>query len=139
MGSAPGFDSLLQMSTGIADAGMRWRNADKPVPLPVQALDHATGYLMAAVAIRAMTQRLVQGNGTETRLSLARTAKLLVETGADHATAGLAPETSDDLSPTIEATDWRQALRVSPPITIDGAPMRWDCPARKLGSAEPCW
>jgi hypothetical protein len=25
-----GFDSLVQMSTGIADAGMRWRNADKP-------------------------------------------------------------------------------------------------------------
>ena len=58
-----GFDSLVQMSTGIADAGMRWRNADKPVPLPVQALDHATGYLMAAVAIRGVSQRLVQGNG----------------------------------------------------------------------------
>ena len=134
-----GFDSLVQMSTGIADAGMRWRNADKPVPLPVQALDHATGYLMAAVAIRGVNHRLMQGNGTEARLSLARTAKLLVELGADHTTPELAPETSDDLSPTIEATDWGQALRVSPPITIDGAPMRWDCPARKLGSAEPCW
>ena len=134
-----GFDSLVQMSTGIADAGMRWRNADRPVPLPVQALDHATGYLMAAVAIRGVSQRLVQGNGTEARLSLARTAKLLVESGVEHTTAALAPETSADLSPTSEATDWGQALRVKPPITINGAPMRWDCPARKLGSAEPCW
>ena len=39
------FDSLVQMSPGIADTGMRWSCADKPVPLPGQALDHATGYL----------------------------------------------------------------------------------------------
>ena len=134
-----GFDSLVQMSSGIADAGMRWRNADQPVPLPVQALDQATGYFMAAVAIRAVTQRLVRRNGTEARLSLARTAKLLVESVADHTTPALAPETSADLSPTIEATDWGDALRLNPPITIDGVPMRWDYPARKLGSAEPRW
>ncbi len=118
---------------------MWWRNAHQPVPLPVQALDHATGYLMAAVAIRAVTQRLVQGNGAEARLSLARTAKLLVELGVDHTTPALAPETSADLSPTIEATDWGQALRLNPPITINGVPMRWAYPARKLGSAEPRW
>lgn len=38
-----GFDSLVQMSIGIAEAGMRWQQAERPVPLPVQALDHATG------------------------------------------------------------------------------------------------
>lgn len=47
-----GFDSLVQMSSGIADQGMRRAKADRPVPLPVQALDHATGYLMAAAALR---------------------------------------------------------------------------------------
>jgi CoA transferase family III len=134
-----GFDSLVQMSTGIADAGMWWRNAHQPVPLPVQALDQATGYFMAAVAIRAVTQRLVKGNGTEARLSLARAAKLLVEPSGDHTKPALAPETSADLCPTIEATDWGDALRLNPPITIDGVPMRWDYPARKLGSAEPRW
>ena len=35
--------SLVQMSTGIAERGMTWKGADKPVPLPVRALDHATG------------------------------------------------------------------------------------------------
>ena len=43
-----GFDSLVQMSCGIADAGMRQPGRDRPTPLPVQALDHATGYLLAA-------------------------------------------------------------------------------------------
>jgi crotonobetainyl-CoA:carnitine CoA-transferase CaiB-like acyl-CoA transferase len=134
-----GFDSLVQMSSGIADAGMWWRDAHQPVPLPVQALDQATGYFMAAAAIRAVTQRLVHGNGTEARLSLARTARLLVELGADDTGPPLAPETSADLCPTIEATDWGNALRLNPPITIRGVPMRWDYPARKLGSAEPRW
>src|SRR5690606_42020592 len=42
-----GFDSLVQMSCGIADAGMRQLGQSKPTPLPVQALDHATGYRSA--------------------------------------------------------------------------------------------
>ncbi|HKV53167.1 MAG TPA: CoA transferase [Candidatus Binataceae bacterium] len=134
-----GFDSLVQMSAGIAEAGMRWRAADKPVPLPVQALDHATGYLMAATAIRGVTRRLIRGNGMEARLSLARTAKLLVEAGAGHTAEALAPETSADSSSTIENTDWGAAQRLNPPIMIAGTPIRWDYPASKLGSAEPGW
>ncbi|MBV8054154.1 MAG: CoA transferase [Deltaproteobacteria bacterium] len=137
--SRRGFDSLVQMSTGIADTGMRWRKADKPVPLPVQALDHATGYLMAAVAIRGMTGRMVQGNGTEARLSLTRTAKMLVDAGTCGAGDPLAAETAADLSPKIEATDWGQAQRLNSPITIDGTPMRWESPARKLGSSQARW
>jgi CoA-transferase family III len=137
--SRRGFDSLVQMSVGIADKGMRWRQADKPVPLPVQALDHATGYLMAAVAIRGVTRRIVQGNGTEARLSLARTAKMLVDAGAGSGENPLAAETVADLSPEIEATDWGQAQRLNSPIAIDGTPMRWESPARKLGSSEARW
>jgi hypothetical protein len=128
------------MSAGIADAGMRWRKADKPVPLPVQALDHATGYLMAAVAIRAVSRRMVQGNGIEARLSLARTARMLIDAGAvGGAAEPLAAETAADLSAEIEATDWGQAQRLKPQITIDGTPMRWESPSRKLGSAEARW
>ena len=72
-----GFDSLVQMSTGIAAVGRAWRDADKPVPLPVQALDHATGYLMAAAAVRGLALRLSKGQATFASLSLARTAALL--------------------------------------------------------------
>ncbi|WP_369598876.1 CoA transferase, partial [Arthrobacter sp.] len=38
-----GFDSLVQMSCGIAEAGREHFGGEKPFPLPVQALDHATG------------------------------------------------------------------------------------------------
>ena len=52
-----GFDSLVQMSCGIAHEGMVRKNVAHPVPLPVQALDHATGYLMAAAVLRAIRVR----------------------------------------------------------------------------------
>ena len=134
-----GFDSLVQMSSGIADTGMRWRNADRPVPLPVQALDQGTGYLMAAAAIRGLTLRLERGVGFAARLSLARTANLLVEAGDQADVSPLAPETPVDLMSTPEVTDWGDAHRVLPPLSIAGTPMHWDIPARKLGSAEPRW
>src|SRR3546814_6796122 len=35
------FDSLVQMSCGIAHTGMLWRRRAEPTPLPVQALDQA--------------------------------------------------------------------------------------------------
>ena len=55
-----GFDSLVQMSSGIAHRGMESQDTDQPVPFPVQALDFATGYLMAG-ALRALRLRLDNG------------------------------------------------------------------------------
>ncbi len=134
-----GFDSLVQMSTGIAQAGMRWQHADRPVPLPVQALDHATGYLMAAAAVRGMTYRLSSGRGTTARLALARTAKALIDRGNQPSSSAQAQETAADRAAALERTPWGDARRLSAPVTIDGTPMQWELPAAELGSAEPCW
>jgi hypothetical protein len=134
-----GFDSLVQMSTGIAHTGMNWQKADRPVPLPVQALDHATGYLIAATAIRAVERRLDQRVGTEARLSLARTAKLLVETVSTGSGLPLESETSEDLASVVENTDWGSARRVKFPAAIAGTDVHWAHPARALGSAVPAW
>jgi hypothetical protein len=65
-----GFDSVVQAPTGIGDA---YRHADgSPGALPVQGLDHATGYGAAAAAL-ALTRR-----GGIAHLSLARTAQELL-------------------------------------------------------------
>ncbi|MYM82073.1 acyl-CoA transferase [Duganella sp. FT50W] len=137
-----GFDSLVQMSCGIADHGMRMRSADKPLPLPVQALDHATGYLMAAAVVRALIARLTEGRTLRARLSLARTAKLLMDAGAGDSVAddgGLAPAGPADFAAPRESTEWGPARRYRPPATIDGAPMCWDRPAGSLGASPACW
>ena len=127
------------MSTGIADAGMRWKRADRPVPLPVQALDHATGYLMAAAVVRGIMRRLTTTQGTRAKLSLARTAQLLMDQREVQTPSALAPETAGDLQPGSERTPWGAARRLSPPASIDGTPMHWTLPASELGSAEPRW
>lgn len=134
-----GFDSLVQMSAGIAEAGMAWKGVDRPVPLPVQALDHGTGYLMAAAAIRGLIGRLRGEGGATARLSLARMAALLTQFRSDRAVSNWADPTEADYASAIEATSWGPAKRAMAPATIDGAPMRWDRAASQLGSADPIW
>ena len=133
-----GFDSLVQMSTGINDLGRQAGGGDRPRPLPVQALDHATGYLLAAAALRGLTERQRDGRGWLARVSLARTAQLLMEVSAGYApSAG-----SADVGPpagTTEVTPWGPAVRLRPPVQLPGTPVHWDSPAVRLGSAHPAW
>ncbi len=134
-----GFDSLVQMSCGIAHAGMEWAGADRPTPLPVQALDHATGYLMAAAALVLLRRSVTGGGAGRARLSLARTGELLCAhrqgtvgtLGLDH---GL-----DDYTHTTEPTPWGPARRLRPALSVGGAAMVWDRPAADLGSSQPEW
>lgn len=135
-----GFDSLVQMSSGIAHEGMRRFAKEQPTPLPVQALDHATGYIMAAAAVRGLTRRLATGTGSVSRVSLARTAVLLVRAAAPPQEAPPLTQPDDaDFDPRIEATAWGPARRLRPPAVIDGTPMRWDRPANALGSSPASW
>jgi hypothetical protein len=133
-----GFDSLVQMSAGIAEEGMRRFGKDKPTPLPVQALDHAAGYFLAAAAVRGLTERAASGAGSSSRLSLARVAALLASERAD-ANAPFAPAGEADYAPQIEPTDWGPARRFKPPAAVEGAPMIWARPAGRLGAAPPVW
>lgn len=139
-----GFDSLVQMSSGIAAFGMAAFGRNRPTPLPVQALDHATGYIMAAAVIRGLTERRRTGAGCQVRASLARTASLLVSAPAGPASPALGRPEERDFDPAIEATAieataWGPARRLRPPVAVEGAPMRWDRPAGPLGSAEAAW
>lgn len=134
-----GFDSLVQMSCGIADAGMRRLGRPRPTPLPVQALDHATGYLLAAAAVRGLTERMRSGSGSEVRASLARTAALLAQGAGAVDAASLQPETRADCTMPSETTAWGRARRVNAPLDIAGAPMAWDLPAGPLGASPAAW
>lgn len=136
-----GFDSIVQMSMGIAEQGQRHAGADRPVPLPVQALDHATGYLMACAALHALLRRRRDGTGSIVRASLARTGAVLASAGAagPGAASELAPENADDWDAATETTPWGPARRLRWPVQIDGTAMAWDSPPCTLGSAPAAW
>lgn len=131
-----GFDSLVQMISGIAHQGMIWKGAGVPTPLPVQALDFATGYLMAAATVRALRIKAQSGEIMSARLSLARTSALLASVPTDNDGVVFAPITDADLSPEVEPTDWGPACRIRFPADM---PMRWSTPARRLHSDLPRW
>ncbi|MBV7536690.1 CoA transferase [Duganella sp. sic0402] len=133
-----GFDSLVQMSCGIAQHGMHMQGAGQPTPLPVQALDHATGYLMAAAVVRGLIARLAGERGAQARLSLARTAKLLTD-APPQAQGGLAPIAASDFAAELEQTAWGPARRYRPPVAIAGVAMAWDRPASSLGASPARW
>ena len=133
-----GFDSLVQMSCrhrGRRDARI---GRDRPTPLPVQALDHVTGYLLAAATLRGLAQRATTQHGTSMRLSLARTAKLLMDGGANDPDKP-APRADQRVIDVIEHTSWGPARRLRAPLAVTGAPLRWDLPARALGSDAASW
>ena len=134
-----GFDSLVQMSCGIAEYAMRRARADRPVPLPVQALDHASGYLMAAAVLRALTLRQRSGGVLSAKLSLARVAGLLLSTKRSEPLCGLSPAGSDDFEPRIEETAWGRARRVRFPLQVEGSAAKWRYPAGELRSAPARW
>lgn len=134
-----GFDSLVQMSSGIADYGMRMSGAERPQPLPVQALDHATGYLMAAAALHALSEKATGGHVRSARLSLARVAHLLSASRRPEIDSGPAAETPGDLDPYVEQTHWGPARRIRFPLSVAGIDHGWDHPAGALRSGPARW
>jgi crotonobetainyl-CoA:carnitine CoA-transferase CaiB-like acyl-CoA transferase len=129
-----GFDSLVQMSSGIAEEGMRWFRAEKPTPLPVQALDHATGYLAAAAALTGLAKRRETGRGSRARLSLSRTGVELTGVGRGDVPVPAPIQVGSTLS-----TPWGTASLLPPPLTVNGEPPRWEKGPRPLGVDEPRW
>ena len=134
-----GFDSVVQVSCGSSAYGMEQSGAEAPVSLPVQALDHGTGYLIAASVIHALNRLQTHGEVYSARLSLARTACLLMSRPSHPTDSTFTAETEDDLSETIEHTDWGKAKRIKFPLEIEGVPAIWRFPATRLKSVDPEW
>ena len=124
-----GFDSLVQMSCGIAQL-----DDAPPSPLPVQALDHATGYLLAAAVCRALGTLVRTGVPAEIRTSLVATANDLLARPAS-AEPAAAPEWPDEVFETV-GTAWGPARRVRVPGVIQGVEPSWRVQAGPLGRHE---
>ncbi|MFJ4894391.1 CoA transferase [Streptomyces sp. NPDC088788] len=141
-----GFDSLVQVATGIA---VTEGSAEQPGALPAQALDHGTGYLLAAAVLRALTERSGDGRGRLVRLALARTAAWLTDgvargtgdstgLGTENAATGLPYEGPDTWLTDRDgaAGHLRYAL---PPVAFADGPTDWARPPGTWGADAPRW
>jgi hypothetical protein len=137
-----GFDSLVQMSAGIAAEGGVATGAHRPVPLPCQLLDHATGYIVALGALRGLSRRARDGGSWAATASLARTAAWLEDLGltpADVAATEPTPEEVTRWCTATPGTAWGDVVHVAPPGAIGALTPRWDSPPRPVGTDPPAW
>jgi crotonobetainyl-CoA:carnitine CoA-transferase CaiB-like acyl-CoA transferase len=131
-----GFDSLVQIATGIGWATST--DGRQPGALPCQLLDHATGYLIAAGALAALARRVRTGEATHVSVSLARTARWLLDQGIRPAgpTAGDDPDRPADAYRVALGNGWSA---ISPPGQLDGRPLSWPHLPPAYAQAPPAW
>lgn len=136
-GDQRGFDSIVQAVSGIATT---CADADgRPGALPVQALDHATGYLMAAAAVRLLARRPQEG-GASARLALARTADWLLHHDAVDAAAADAFDGPDcPLWLATTESPYGAIEYVRPPLFVGDVPLDFPSPPRRYGQDPPEW
>ena len=135
-----GFDSLVQMASGIADDGARVIGVDEPRPLPAQALDHGTGWLGAFGIITALRRALVEGGSWQVRVSLAGTASWLDDLGrlSTPEAANPAPAGLEDLFTETES-QFGRIKHVKVPGDLPGAPPHWTHGPHQPGSDPAAW
>jgi hypothetical protein len=132
-----GFDSLVQMSCGIAADGATVAGRDEPTPLPYQALDHATGWLLAGAIALALTREITETLTARVHASLIGTANLLYKLPPPEARALKLARKDLKLEETM--TVWGAAKRVPMPGDIEGIRPRWAHQAGPLGRHRATW
>jgi crotonobetainyl-CoA:carnitine CoA-transferase CaiB-like acyl-CoA transferase len=136
-----GFDSLVQTSTGFNYAEGQAAGVDGPKELPMQILDHATGYLMAFGAMMARLRQAREGGSWHVRVSLAQTGRWLWTLGRLDGGLATADLAADKILPFIEQSPSGfgalQSIRHA--AVMSTTPAFWARPAMPLGSHEPVW
>jgi hypothetical protein len=142
-----GFDSLVQTATGFNDAEARaatgsgtGRAAGVAVAraLPMQILDHASGYLIALGACAALLRQQREGGSWHVQVSLAATAQWL--RGLGRVNGGFDVD-KPDFAPYLETAEsgfgTLTALRHAAQLSL--TPARWARPSAPPGTHALAW
>lgn len=133
-GHERGFDSIVQVATGIAH---RYATSGpgglRPGALPVQALDHTAGYLLAAAVMDGLAEREDHG-GRAVRLSLARISHELQGMPVPDAEAGEAV-----VRTSTTESEYGTLVHVPPPLAVDGTRLAFPAPPRPYGADDLAW
>ena len=135
-----GFDSLVQTSTGFNHAEATAAGSAAPKPLPCQALDHASGYLLALGAMAARLRQARDGGSWKVGVTLATTGTWLRSLGRIDGLATPDPDQAsiaDLLEPSRFGDTPSSAIRHA--ATLSQTPARWSRGASPLGVDLPAW
>jgi crotonobetainyl-CoA:carnitine CoA-transferase CaiB-like acyl-CoA transferase len=124
-----GFDSLVQAVSGIAERESR--DGRTPGALPAQALDHASGHLLAAGVLCALRAQRTSGGSHGVAVALARTAGALL--GLPGATPAPGAE------PDWPVVRHGAVTCAAPVLAFDGAPRDYTRVGAAWGADPAAW
>ena len=146
-GDRRGFDSIVQAASGIAMAESA--DGERPGAMPCQLLDHGTGYLCAAAALRALARQSTHGGTQFRELSLARTAHWLLSVPRGAAVTSGSSSASSASSASADGDDraWLTRLdsaegpvtTVRPPGQLDDEFLAWPRWLSRYGGDQAAW
>ena len=139
--SRRGFDSLVQNTNGLNHAEGAAAGVEGPKELPCQALDHGSGYLLAAGAMMALQRQRQEGGSWLVRVSLAQTGAWIAGLGRMENGFACADPGFDDVQDLLETTDsgFGPMTGVRHAARMSATPVTWERPSVPLGTHPPQW
>ncbi len=136
-----GFDSIVQTATGLNHAEAEAAGVDQPAPLPCQALDHASGYLLALGAQVGLLRRASKGGSWLVQVSLAQTSQWLRTLGRVESGFACADPSLDDITDLLEESPsgWGRLRAVRHAAQMSETPPEAPLPSVPLGISMPSW
>ncbi|RMI27225.1 CoA transferase [Pseudoroseomonas wenyumeiae] len=136
-----GFDSLVQTASGFNRAEAEAAGDSKPRPLPAQALDHASGYLLAFGILAALHRRAAEGGSWQVRVSLAATGRWLRGLGRLEQGFSAPDPKREDLLDLLEETDsgFGRLSAVRHAARLEATPAFFARPSVPLGTDAAQW
>ncbi|KAG4437969.1 hypothetical protein IFR05_006550 [Cadophora sp. M221] len=139
-----GFDSIVQTGSGMnISEAEHFGGGEQARPMPCQALDHASGYLLATGICAALYKRATKGGSYEVDVSLAGTMKYLRSLGQFPGRTGFdcrvpsEREIEGYLETRMSGFGELRALKHA--AAVEGCMPGWDIMPKPLGSDEARW
>ncbi|MBI1261326.1 MAG: CoA transferase [Rhizobiales bacterium] len=136
-----GFDSLVQTATGFNHAEGLAAGTHLPKELPAQALDHASGHLMAFSAMMARLRQAAEGGSWHVEVSLAQTGRWLWDMGrVENGFAAMDPK-REDITDFLETlpSGFGTLSAVSHAAKLSETPCFYARPSMPSGSHDLRW
>jgi crotonobetainyl-CoA:carnitine CoA-transferase CaiB-like acyl-CoA transferase len=136
-----GYDSLVQTVSGINAAEAEAAGESAPKHLPNQALDHATGYLLAYGIMAALLRRSQEGGSWHVQVSLAQTSHWLQSLGRVENGLALKDQQEEDVAEFLETTvsGYGELSSIRHAGKLSVTPAHWAHPSVPLGTHPPNW
>ncbi len=136
-----GFDSLVQMASGINAEEAIAAGTDAPKTLPCQALDHAAGFILSFAIMIALHRRTTIGGSWHVTTSLAQAGRWIENLGRLENGFNCPDPDRCDIADLLQETPsgFGRLSAVKPSGILEKSPAFWNKPSMPLGSHPPRW